>query len=332
MRAVVTGANGHLGSTLCKALVAKKYVAKALIRNPEKERLKHIDTNLFDIVDYDLLNERQLVELFHGADCIFHTAAPTQLWAKKSEEITRPIYQGTLNVIRAAAKAQVPKIIYTSTGATLGFKTPKKRELDETNFNIKTRHPQFRAKLRAEIDGSRLAANLGVRFIRVCPPNIIGPGFASCSPSTEPYVRLIKDELPAIPKVSYFTSDARDLAEAQILLAQENPRHDRYIIAAHYTTPEILLEIAQELLVDFKRPAILPPWMLVGAWLSDSMAYYTSLGTRKRALTFDLLKEYMGSEQKVSTLRFRTEFSTWQPRSLHATMSDMFNWIRNYCI
>ena len=327
MHAVVTGANGHLGSVLSRSLVKMGFSIKALVRDPRPDRIKHMDQSAYEIVDYDLMNKHNLAQLFKNADVIFHTAAPTQLWSKNSDDITQPIYEGTLNIIRAAARAQVPKIIYTSTGATVGFKSAHNKYLDESHYNLNTRHPQFKAKLAAELEGSRLAAKLGVRFISVCPPNIIGPGFALCSPSTEPYVRLIKHKLLAIPKVSYYTNDVRDLADAQILLAQ-SARYDRYIIGAHYATPDLLLNLAQGLIQDFKRPKILPSWALLAAWAADGLAYYASFKSRKRELTFDLLKECLGCEQKLSTKRFRSEYPSWQPRSLQTTLKDMFSWIQ----
>jgi dihydroflavonol-4-reductase len=329
MRVIVTGANGHLGSTLSNSLARRGFSVKALVRNPSPDRIKYLNKNIGDIVNYDLLNINNLAQLFKNADIIFHTAAPTQLWSKKPNDIISPIYEGTLNIIRAAALASVPKIIYTSTGATVGFKAAD-NYLDENNYNLKTRHPQFRAKLNAELEGSRLASQRGVRFISVCPPNIIGPGFAHCSPSTEPYVRLVKQQLLAIPKVSYYTTDVRDLADAQILLAQK-ALHDRYIIGAHYATPDLLLNLAQELILDFKRPYIIPSWVLPGAWALDLIAYYASFKRKKRELTLDLLKECLGCEQKLSTTRFRSEHPSWQPRALHTTLKDMFSWIQqNY--
>jgi dihydroflavonol-4-reductase len=269
-----------------------------------------------------------LAKSFAGCDVVFHTAAPTQLWSKDKRQIEEPIYQGTLNVITACAQASVRRIIYTSSCAAVGFCATPERDLNESDFNHLTSHPQFRAKLRSEIDGAKLADELDVQLIRVCAPSVVGPGFARATPSVEPYVQLVANKLPAVPNLSYSIVDVRDLADAQIALALGAPDEKRYIVAGHHVTTRALLDILRQVDETLKQPVILPTWVLRWVAMLDAAFYYGSLCRTKRKLTLDLVRDVSGSDQRLSDARFRSEFPLWKPRSLENTIHDTLTYIR----
>ena len=307
MRAYVTGANGHLGRTLCDLLEKNRCFVRAGIRG--------------QLANYSLDNIDGLASCMQDIDIIFHTAAPTQLWHPDSTQIYQPIYEGTLNIIRAAAKAGVKKIIYTSSCAAVGFIAPAGRALNESDYNLKTKHPQFQAKVRAELDGTALARQLGIRFICVCAPSVLGPGFHKPTPSVEPYIKARQGKLPAIPNFSYHIIDVRDLAWTQFLLATHHPKHSRYIVAGEYVTPELLLKLIGA------KSLILPGWTLPMIAMLDACRYYLSGRNTKREITLQLAIECKNSHQRLSIERMKSEFGDFCRYDLQTTLVDLLSWI-----
>ncbi len=109
MKALVTGANGFLGSHIVEALVEQGYSVTALTRRREGVAggplVKHVLG--------DIRNQEGLVEAFAGHDVVFHTAAISGIWGPwKQFHGVNTI--GTRNVIQACLANQVKKLVYTS--------------------------------------------------------------------------------------------------------------------------------------------------------------------------------------------------------------------------
>ncbi|NQV01422.1 MAG: NAD-dependent epimerase/dehydratase family protein, partial [Bacteroidia bacterium] len=65
MKIAVTGANGHVGSNLCKALLAKGYQVRALVHKHKKA----IQDLPIELIHGDLLNRESIRLLLEETDC-----------------------------------------------------------------------------------------------------------------------------------------------------------------------------------------------------------------------------------------------------------------------
>ncbi len=115
-RVLVTGVAGFVGSNLAKRLLDSGYEVRG-IDNLSAGTRENIDPR----VDFDQADIRDLEihRLFEGVDGVFHLAAKNCL----SECLKDPLgaasanVVGTLNVLEAARKAKVRKVIYADTSA-----------------------------------------------------------------------------------------------------------------------------------------------------------------------------------------------------------------------
>jgi nucleoside-diphosphate-sugar epimerase len=109
MKALVTGANGFLGSYIVQLLVARGHEATAMTRR--KDEL--LGTAQLRVLHGDLRNSESLAESFRGQEVVFHTASVSGIWGSwKHFHSNNTI--GTRNVIEACKQAGVAKLIYTS--------------------------------------------------------------------------------------------------------------------------------------------------------------------------------------------------------------------------
>lgn len=113
MKAIVTGGAGFLGVHLCRALAKAGHEVKVidLVENPE------FPTTIADIRDAELMMTH-----INNADAVFHLAGLIQAGesVQKPHEYVESNIDGTINVLEAMAKNNVPTIIFSSSAAVYG--------------------------------------------------------------------------------------------------------------------------------------------------------------------------------------------------------------------
>ena len=112
MHVLVTGANGHVGNNLCRALVERGYRVRASVRSlddPAKSAplrdLPHVD-----IIDLDVRDAARFDAAVDGIEVLFHVAATYALYTgsrEKDEEMVRDSVEGVENALRSAARRRV---------------------------------------------------------------------------------------------------------------------------------------------------------------------------------------------------------------------------------
>ena len=140
---LVTGANGHVGYTLTKLLVERGYNVRASVRDKEdKELIKNISEFDVEIVSLNLMHPETIEPAMENIEGVFQVAAVYKSWARNPEdEIINPSIIGGINVLEAAHKAGVKKIIFTSSTAAVGRGRPNGKALTEKDWNSKSKHP-----------------------------------------------------------------------------------------------------------------------------------------------------------------------------------------------
>lgn len=133
-KAVVTGADGFIGSHLTESLLEKGYEVKALSQYNSFNNwgwLEGINHPGLEIVIGDVRDPNFCRTLLEGADVVFHLAAliaiPYSYVAPDSYIDTN--VKGTLNICQAARDARVERILITSTSEVYG--TAKYVPIDE---------------------------------------------------------------------------------------------------------------------------------------------------------------------------------------------------------
>jgi len=127
-RVLLTGVAGFIGGNLARHLLECGY-SVAGIDNLSAGTLENVDSRVvFHKLD---IRDTQIYPLFEGVHSVFHLAAKTSLTACLDEPLEAAAINvlGTLNVLEAARKAQVQKVVYADTSAEYegvnNFPTPE---------------------------------------------------------------------------------------------------------------------------------------------------------------------------------------------------------------
>jgi UDP-glucose 4-epimerase len=136
MKYLVTGAAGFIGSNITRRLLKNNCEVRGFDNFSTGKRNNLADLEVeenFEFIEGDLRNPKEIKTAVKNVDIILHQAAVPSV----QRSIENPLLVndsnivGTLNMLIAAKKAQVKKIVYASSSSIYGFneKLPKKENM-----------------------------------------------------------------------------------------------------------------------------------------------------------------------------------------------------------
>ena len=170
-RAFVTGGTGFTGGHLCRSLLDRGWSVTALARpGSRSETLRAAGAR---IVEGDVRDPRTLDGAAEGADVAFHIAAAFREARLSDRDYTEINVGGTRNVIEAAARSGVRRVVHCSTVGVHGD-TGRAPVNEDAPFAP----PDFycESKAAGEILARELFSKLGLEGVVFRPVGIHGPG------------------------------------------------------------------------------------------------------------------------------------------------------------
>ena len=178
IKSVITGGAGFIGSNLTDRLVSigHKVIVLDNFVSGKRSNLSHHNKKDVKIVNVDISKSKSLDKYFKKADYIFHLAALAQIIPsfKNPKKYFMNNVIGTLNVVKAAKKAKIKKLIYAASSSCYG--TPKSFPTSEKD-KIDLKHPYAVTKFIGEELVMRYASmfsmpNISFRFFNVYGPRL----------------------------------------------------------------------------------------------------------------------------------------------------------------
>ena len=111
MKVFLTGGTGFIGAHLINALLAKGYEVHTLARSPEKA--KAIEKPGVKIFKGDILNTESILKAMEGCQQVYHLAGNASIYEKDPSRYFTINVDGTKNVMVAALKLGVKKMVFT---------------------------------------------------------------------------------------------------------------------------------------------------------------------------------------------------------------------------
>eukprot|EP01024_Parvocaulis_polyphysoides_P046309 TRINITY_DN43543_c0_g2_i1.p2 TRINITY_DN43543_c0_g2~~TRINITY_DN43543_c0_g2_i1.p2 ORF type:complete len:171 (-),score=25.79 TRINITY_DN43543_c0_g2_i1:260-772(-) len=153
---VVTGGTGFLGSHLTKNLIKDGHKVKILARTaPNKKFGNSVVEGAVTFQEGSVCDKKCLQEVFDGSDGVFHLAGVVQ--HSRRPQVQETIYEtnvnGTINVIEAAAKSGIKRVVYASTSGTVAVQNEEDNYADDDSpyAMAETKGlPYYQAKIQAE--------------------------------------------------------------------------------------------------------------------------------------------------------------------------------------
>lgn len=124
-RVLVTGASGYVAGHCILRLLSDGYKVRGTLRSPQRAaEVRHwltkarggIDpSDALSFVEAELADSRSWDAAMEGVRYVLHVASPIpSTMPKHPDDLIVPAREGTLNVMRAASRASVERVVQTS--------------------------------------------------------------------------------------------------------------------------------------------------------------------------------------------------------------------------
>lgn len=268
LRSFVTGGTGFVGAHVVRKLVERGDRVTVLVR--PTSRLTLLDELPVNAVVGDLRDMDSLIPAIYGIDELYHVAADYRLWSRNPNELYENNVQGTLNMLEAAQRQGVPKIVYTSTVGCLGI--PKDGSPGNENTPV-TRDELVGHYKKSKFDAERIAldyAAQGLPVVIVNPSTPVGPGDIRPTPTGKIILDFLKGRMPAYVDTGLNLIAVEDVAEGHLLAAAKGRVGGKYILGnQNLTLREILETLAR--ITNRKPPRTrIPHWVALAAAAVDT--------------------------------------------------------------
>lgn len=241
---LVTGASGFVGSAVLRRLLAEGHRVRVLVRaGGDRRNLEGLDVEL---AVGDLNHPESLRDAVAGAKALFHVAADYRLWVRRPEEIYRANVEGTAALMRAAARAGVERVVYTSSVATLGLHADGASADEDTPSALTDMIGHYkRSKFLAEDEARKVARETGLPIVIVNPSTPIGPRDVKPTPTGRMVAQAASGKIPAFLDTGLNVVHVDDVAEGHLLAYARGRPGERYILGGeNMSLSQILAEIA----------------------------------------------------------------------------------------
>jgi NAD dependent epimerase/dehydratase len=177
---LVTGAAGFIGSHVVEALLEAGARVRAFVRYNSRNDCGWIDKfepaklAAVEISRGDLANPEALTGAVEGTDAIFHLGAliPIPYSYRHPREFVTANVVGTLNVLEAARRADVTRLVHISTSEVYG--TPERIPIDESH-PLYAQSPYAASKVAADQLALSYGRSFGTPVVIARPFNTFGP-------------------------------------------------------------------------------------------------------------------------------------------------------------
>lgn len=322
MRALVTGATGFVGAALARTLCAAGWQVRVLVRaGSDRRNLRALS---IEPAVGDLTDAASLERAVERCDAVFHAAADYRLWVPDPEQMYRANVEGTQNLLEAAHRAGVQRIVYTSSVATIGLPADGAPGTEATPVSLTDMVGHYkRSKFLAERKALE-AAERGVPVVIVNPAAPVGPRDIKPTPTGQIILDAALGRTPAYVDTGLNVVHVDDVAMGHVLAYHHGRLGERYILGGqNLPLREILIEVTR--LAGRRRPLLRLPHgvVLPIAYAAELLAKLTGKPTRVTVDSVRMARKYMyfSSEKAVRELGYR-----FRPATL--AFEDALEWFR----
>ena len=235
---IITGANGHLGSTIIRYLSRGDCLVRGLLLPSEN----HEDSGNVKYYKGDITDLESMDAIFSGTGgsevIVIHTAGLVSIEDKITLDLYDVNVNGTKNVISMCRKYRAKRMLYVSSVHAIA---------EGDGFSIDSVKGGYATTKAVASQAVLDAVSKGLDAVIVLPSGIIGPFDNGRNHLVQLVKRFLERKLPMITTGGYDMVDVRDVAKGCIAAADRGRNGESYILSNQYITIPDLIELSGEL-------------------------------------------------------------------------------------
>lgn len=321
---IVTGAAGHLGSTIIRMLTDDNCVIRGLILPSEKAEFPQ----KAEYYRGDVTKAETLEEIFANTEgynvYVIHTAGLVSIAENDYERLYDVNVRGTENIIEKCIEHNVTRLLYVSSVHAI----PKlqNRVISEVSSFDSEEVNGLYAKTKAEATEAVIeTCRLGyLDAVIVHPSGIIGPYDNGHNHMVQLMKMYISGKLPAAVEGGYDFVDVRDVAAGCLEALEKGRSGECYILSNKYVAIKDLIENVRKATGGKKK-------ICVPIWLAKCFVPIFSLIARithTRPLYTSYALSTIKGNGHFSHMKATMELG-YRPRAMDLTIADTIAWLRS---
>ena len=253
-RVFVTGASGYIGGALARRLIEAGHEVVGLARSDAAA--DKVAASGAAVARGNLLDDDSIAAGMDGCDLAFHVAGLNSHCPADPDMMLRVNVAGAEATVRAAARAGIGRMVYTSSAASLG----------EPEGTVGTEDCNHRGSYLSLYDRSKhegeqavfaAADELGVEAVAVNPSSVQGPPRTSGNGAI--IIAYLNGKLPVFVDTHVSVVDIEDCVEGHLLAAERGEAGRRYVLNGATMHALEALEMVSELSGVRDRVRMIPP-------------------------------------------------------------------------
>ena len=319
---LVTGAAGHLGGAVVRALLAQRRRVRALVHS-DARALHGLDV---EVVHGDIRSEDDMRRTLRGVGTVLHLAARISITGDPDGSVHAVNVGGTRTVLDAARRAGVRRLVHCSSVHAFRPPPPGMPLNESSSLQRAPGAPAYdRSKAEAQLLVEAAAAD-GLNAVVVCPSAVLGPYDFKPSHMGRVLCALQEHRLPALVNGGFDWIDVRDVAAGILAAPDHGRRGASYLLGGHWATLDELARLAASC-GDFRAPRLTVP-MWIAALGAPLAAAWARLRGTEPLFTPESLRARR-TAPLVDSGRARRELGV-QARPLEDTVQDSLRWLREH--
>lgn len=207
-----------------------------------RSRTDNLDGLKIEVTQGDLLQPEGLRTALRGCDALVHVAADYRLWVPDPKNLYACNVDGTRSLLRIAREEGVPRVVYTSSVATMGFHSDGTVVNEDTPVSLANMIGHYkRSKFLAEQEAI-LAARAGQQVIILNPTTPIGSHDLKPTPTGQIIVDFLNRKFPAYVDTGLNLVDVREVAKTHVDALTRGRPGERYILGGENLTLKAILD------------------------------------------------------------------------------------------
>lgn len=318
MTVVVTGAAGHVGGNLVRALLAQGRTVRALVRE-DRRALEGLDV---EIASVDVRDRAGLGVAFEGAEVVYHLAAQISIVGGMGGLVEDVNVQGVKNVVDACLECGVKRLVHVS--SIHAYHQDRRYEPIEESGQLSLSLNECaydRSKARGQLQ-VLAGVERGLDAVILNPTAVIGPHDYKPSRMGKTFLEMARGNFPSLVEGGFDWVDVRDFCDAALVAEKKGRCGENYLISGTYTTVRRLHEMISEI------SGSKVPWFTCPQWLARCAAPFA------HGFAALLRKEPLFTSESLQALRANTQISHekaarelgYNPRPLEETLCDIYDW------
>lgn len=260
MKVLVTGADGFVGSNLCRELLKRNYSVVGFVQyGLEAKNIKNLDVQ---VKFGDLLDIESIKKAMNGCEALIHTAASTVVWPYRSAMQKKVNIEGTKNIMQTALDFNLKRVVHMGTANSFGYGSKS----DPGNETL----PYMAGRYKLDyMDTKYQAHQLVLKMIKednlpavvVNPTFMFGP-FPTPQGSAKMIESIYKEKVPGYSKGGRNYVAVKDICVATVNAVEKGKIGESYILGnENLSYKEIFTLIAK--ITGVKAPKIPMPGIIV---------------------------------------------------------------------